>query len=54
MREKKSIKGKEKNGELKLPFCQSLAMLPICAQKQPKKKNKNSSPPFVETWRQHH
>jgi len=51
-RKENSIKGKEKKGELKLPFYQSLAMSPICTQKQPKKKN--SSSPFVETWRQHH
>ncbi len=43
---------KEKKGEPKSPFYQSLAMVPTCAQKQQKTKTKkgSSSFPFVETW----
>jgi hypothetical protein len=38
MRKKNTIKGKEKKGELKLHFYQSLTMVPTCAKSNQKKK----------------
>jgi hypothetical protein len=46
MKKKNNIKGEKKGGELKLLLCQSLVMVPTCAQMQQKKKKEKKKLKF--------